>query len=694
MIKRLTNLPIRQKFAVIILPLIVIILAFDYLQVKHNYFNYSDANRLNRAITVGIEINHVVHEIQKERSISSGFLANEGASFEVQLVKQRTRTDSTLNQYQLEIAKSSLSGLVALHQKDLDEVNSWFAKLTILRKGIDEHGITSEESIRRFSMINTRALNTVIKLIDETRDKEIAQQVHAIIYFLKAKEAASIERAIGTQAFSHSHLGFDLYNQFTTLVSSQESFMEAFRIIANDESNDFFEETVEGEGVNEVIRMREVLFANDVLAEDPTQWYASSTERINQLKIVEDYMSDNIQKFSDEIASKSIRDFWIFLVLDLLIGLITFWLMTVVVSNLLKNVSTLEKFTKKVSAGDLSQKVVISTKDELGHYADTFNSMVHEIRKSHYALRKQRDKAKFLYENIYGVSVTVFKNIQQGIFLLDREFKISKFHSKSMSGIFGNDRIAGENFANFMRPLILPRELEALEMFMRHLFNDDMDEEVVNQLNPIDQVKIHTEQNGVVSTKYILVDFTRIYRKEKIQNIMVTVSDETQSILLQQHLSEAEKKKQQETERVLSILKIDPSILRGFLHNSRKMLRSISEEYEQNEREEYDRLLSFTMDIIHNLKGNAVIIGMDLMSNKFHDIEEAIMKLKSRDVRGKDFLAILYEIDEADRMIGDVSEMLNKIVSIYKKFPAEGGSVSNIMLIDALERGTELIGRK
>ncbi|WP_420318917.1 nitrate- and nitrite sensing domain-containing protein [Ekhidna sp.] len=694
MIKRLTNLPIRQKFAVIIIPLIVIILAFDYLQVRYHYLDYSDSVRLNKAITVGVEINHVVHEIQKERSISSGFLANDGENFGIKLNKQRDKTDSTLQQYYQELSSGELEELMELHRTDLDQLNSFFDKLTALRKNIDQHNISSEESIDRFSEINNMALNTVIKLIDETRDKEIAQQIHAIIYFLKSKEYASIERAIGTQAFSHNHIGFDLYNRFTTLVSRQESYLDAYIIIANDESVAYYDQIVAGDEVNEVNRMRQVVFKNDTLSEDPNQWYEASTAKINLLKRVEDYMSDNIQKRTEVIASKSVRNFWTFLILDVTIGVIALWLMTTIVTNLLKNVSILEGYTRRISAGDMSKKVVIPTHDELGQYAKTFNKMVYEIKKSHFELRKQRDKAKFLYKNIYGVSMVVFQNIEQGIFLLDKDFKISKFHSKAMNEIFNNDRIAGENFTNFMRPLILPRELEALEMFMRHLFNEDMDEEVVNQLNPIDQVKIHTEQNGIVATKYIRVEFTRIFRKNKIQNIMVTVSDETESVLLQQHLSEAEKKKQQETERVLSILKIDPSILRGFLHNSRKMLKSISERYEKNENDDYTELLSFTFDIIHNLKGNAVVIGMELMANKFHEIEDAITALQSKDVRGKDFLAILYEVDEADRMIAEISEMLYKIINIYKKFPTEGDSVSNIMVIDSLERGAELIAKE
>lgn len=695
MIKRLTNLPIRQKFAVIIIPLIVIILAFDYLQIRYHFLDYNDSVRLDQAITVGMEINHVVHEIQKERSISTGFLSNDGESFTDELQEQRVKTDSTLNEYFKEIEGDYLNELLGIHGKELDRLSTYFQRLKSLRTDIDQHIITPEEAIQRFSDINNVSLNTVIRLIDETRDKEVAQQVHALIYFLKSKEFASIERAIGTQAFSLNHLDFDLYNRFTTLVANQNSYTDAFRIIASKAFVHTMSNLVTGDAFDEVARMREVLFQNDKLTEDPNHWYNVNTDKINQLKKVEDYMSDNIQSSVRKIKKRSVTSFWTFLILDITIGIVAFVLMTTIVSNLLKNVSKLEAFTQKISSGDLSQKVTIDTEDELGQYANTFNKMVFEIRKSHFQLRKQRDKANFMYKNIYSVSLAVFQNIQQGIFLLDKEFKISKFHSKAMKDIFGNDQIAGENFTNFMRPLILPRELEALEMFMRHLFKAEIDEEVVNQLNPVEQVKIHTEKDGIVSTKYIKVEFTRIFRQDKITNIMVTVSDETKSILLKQHLEEAEKKKQLETERMLSILKIDPSVFRGFLHNSGKMLKSISEKYEKNDSDEYADLLSFTFDVIHNLKGNAQVIEMDLMAGKFHEIEETIVKLQSKEeVRGKDFLSVLYEVDEANRMIAEISEMLNKIVNIYKKLPAEGDDASKVMIVNTLENGVETLSKE
>lgn len=690
----LYNLSIRKKFAVVIVPLIITIVCFDYLQIRNSYLDYNDALRLNRAILLGVEINHVVHELQRERSISSGYIANEGLDFSAELGEQRHKTDSTIQQFYSELVKSEFKGLLEIHGDDLERLRSHFDRINEIRDQVDNIKVTSDQSIEYFSIINTTALNTVSDLINETRDKEIAQQVHAMINYLKSKEFASIERAVGTQAFSHKSIDFAMYNRFTTLVSQQNSYMDAFLTIASLESKEQHSRIVQGPLIDEVERLRGVLFANEELNVEPSYWYKASTSKINALKKVEDYMSDTIYSTTNEIADDVFKTFWTFLIVDIAIGVLAFWLMTTVVSNLLDNVSLLERFTRKISAGDFTKKVKIDTKDEIGQYARTFNVMVEEIRKSHIALKKERDKARYLYENIYKQSQVVFENVQQGIFLLDKQFKISRLYSKAMESIFDTNKIAGENFASFMRPLIIPRELEALEMFMRHLFNPDMDEEVVNQLNPVERVKIFTDKDGVVSTKYIRVSFTRIERKGVIKNIMVTVSDETKSILLQQHLEEAEAKKKQETEQVLSILKIDPSVMRGFLFNSKKTLNMISDRYEKNDGENYRELLDYTFETIHNLKGNASVIGLELMSSKFHSIEESIGNLKERNVRGKDFLSILYEIDEADRMMVDMSEMLRKVANIYRKLPSEGQVVSNIMVINTLEKGVENISKE
>ena len=626
---RLHNLSVKSKFALAILPLIIIIIVFDYLQIKEHYLDYKDSQRLNKAIIVGIEINHAVHELQKERGITSGFLSQNEDNFRQQLFTQREKTDSTIREFYKEIRREELSELVSLHKDDIENLRSYFDRLTDIRDKVDARFITPDQSISYFSEINEVALRTVNSLISESRNRVAAEQVHAIIYFLKAKERASIERAVGTQAFTLGNLTREMRAQFTSLIAEQKSFIDAYLTIADEESRVYYENTVSGQDVAEVDRLREILINDMVEGEQPDYWYDMITTKINLLKNTEDFMSDQINEYTEGISAEANRSLYTVLIVDSSIAVLTFVIIAFIVAHLLKDVETLEEFTKKVISGDMSHKVVIKTRDEIGHYADTFNLMIEEIKKTQNALKKERDKARFLYENIYKQSQVVFENVEQGIFLLNREHKISRLYSKAMEEIFGTKKISGELLVDFMRTLLIPRDLEALEMFMKHLFNPDIDEEVVNQLNPVEQVKIFTESGGMVNTKYIRLEFTRIENKSgAIQQIMVTVTDETEGVLLQHKLEEADEKKKMEMEQMLSILKIDPALLRGFIVNSRKVLKSISEKYEgHTNAEDLSELLTFTFQIIHNLKGNSIVIGLQILTDRFHKIEDLINKL-------------------------------------------------------------------
>lgn len=690
MLKSLTNLSIRRKFAVAIIPLLLIIVIFDFLQIRHNYQDYQDSRRLNKAIIVGIEINHVVHELQKERGITAGYLSNEGEVFAADLDIQRKTTDSTMRAYYDELGGGELDDLKELHGKDLESLNAQFDKLSSIREQVDNLSISSDQSIAFYSELNTVALSTVNNLINETRDRTAAQQVHAIIYFLKAKERASIERAIGTQAFGNKRLNNTQHAQISSLVSAQNAYIDAFMTITNEQSRDFYRNTVSGPEVDEVDRMELLLLDNENLQEDPNYWYNMITKKINLLKETEDFMSDRIHSYTESIAAESNRKFWTFIIVDVVVGSITLLLIGFIISNLIKNVKILEAFTVRVSRGDFTKKVNIPTKDEIGQYAKTFNVMVGQIYKYNKALRRQKNKAQFLYEKVYKQYEVVFDNVEQGIFLLDRNFKISKLYSKAMERIFDNKKIAGEEFSNFMRTRLIPRDLEALEMFMKHLFNPEIDEEVLNQLNPVEQVKIFTEaKGGVINTKYIKFAFTRIEKKGEIISIMVTVLDETESVLLQKHLEEVDEQKKVEMEQLLSILKIDPSVLRGFIHNSRKVLKGISDRYENDKDQDFNLLLDFTYKTIHNLKGNAMVIGLDLVSDKFHEIEESINKLKDKNISGSDFLTILYEINETDAVIGRMGDMLAKVASVYSNFGGGQKVDANFAIIDSLKRGID-----
>ena len=125
---------------------------------------------------------------------------------------------------------------------------------------------------------------TVNKLISESRNRVAAEQVHAIIYFLKAKEKASIERAVGTQAFALGSLDNLMHSEFTSLIAQQDAFIESFLTIADVESKAYYNNTVSGQDVVEVDRLRQLLILNQEVEEDANYWYQMITTKINLLK--------------------------------------------------------------------------------------------------------------------------------------------------------------------------------------------------------------------------------------------------------------------------------------------------------------------------------------------------------------------------------------------------------------------------
>jgi len=307
--------------------------------------------------------------------------------------------------------------------------------------------------------------------------------------------------------------------------------------------------------------------------------------------------------------------------------------------------------------------------------------------------RNEREQVTYLSKQ----AQTVFENVEQGIFLLDRNNIISDQHSRSLQKIFDIAEVSGRNFVQLMRPRLIQRDLEALEMFLKHLYNHEIDEEVLQQLNPIEQVEIFTDENvGIIKSQFIQAKFSRIIDDERIKNVLVTISDVTASVMLQREVQEAEEKNKKDAIQLVSILKISPKTLQQYLGNVRKKLMEVSVRYEGNKSADNMRnLLNYTFNTIHNLKGNAQLIDLELMVDNFQDIEEIIVSLKQKHkLQGNDFLRILYQIDETDKMAENMLQMLNRIAEIKSEISRETSSnikedESKVRLVDSLKRGLE-----
>ena len=325
--------------------------------------------------------------------------------------------------------------------------------------------------------------------------------------------------------------------------------------------------------------------------------------------------------------------------------------------------------------------------DRIEHFTKELMAKEESLQKALDETNAEKAKVEYLNRQ----AETVFENVSQGIFLLDDRYTISELHSRALEEILMQKTIGGMNFVQILRPRLVQRDLDALEMFIKHLYNPDIEEDVLNQLNPVQQVEIFSDKNpGTnIESRFLKISFSRIGTDDKIYSILVTIDDETESVRLQKQIKESEERNKRESEQLLSILRVDPLVLKDFLENAKGTLGGISKMYENNTDKNFRRLINYTFNTIHNLKGNASLIDLQLMSEKLHEIEDTITILRDKpELVGNDFLKILYEIDEVGKIVDNMQKMLLKIAAVNEKISSEGVKVSNNELfINSLEKG-------
>ena len=286
----------------------------------------------------------------------------------------------------------------------------------------------------------------------------------------------------------------------------------------------------------------------------------------------------------------------------------------------------------------------------------------------------------------------IFETVQQGIFLLDKDLIIDSFYSRETEEIFSEDELSGQSMLKLMKSRLLARDLEALELYVENLFNTEIREEVVNRLNPLEQVEIFSEgENKEIQSRFLKVTFSRIMRGDSIYRILVTVLDETESVLMKRQIEESEERNRTESNQLLAILRVNPGSLQGYLDDTISKLESISREFESNQSDDYSSLISHAFNMVHSAKGNATLIELELIEEKLHKVEDSITHLRNKkEVEGRDFLKVVYEVTEVLGILSNMKEMLEQIKNVYGQLNTEQGQfTSNKVFISTIRKGVD-----
>ncbi|MGB1227405.1 MAG: nitrate- and nitrite sensing domain-containing protein [Poseidonibacter sp.] len=255
----INNLAINKKLLLLIsLPLLGLL--FFSINQNHTIFKKIDeTSKTETRIHFGVAISALLHETQKERGYTAGYLGSKGKKFAKKLAEQRKLTNEKLKLF-LEakeiLYKNTNSKLL---DENIKVVIKRLTKLSDVRKNVDSFQLKTSTAIGYYTQNNTLLIKSVIVLSKLTDNAIISRDITAFANFLLAKERAGIERAIGTNALAKDSFGDGMREKLEKLISEQNSYISAFKDYAALESVEFYDNTVKGKAIDEVNRIRKTL---------------------------------------------------------------------------------------------------------------------------------------------------------------------------------------------------------------------------------------------------------------------------------------------------------------------------------------------------------------------------------------------------------------------------------------------------
>ncbi len=381
---------IRQKLKVLVLVPILGLLFLTGFEIYGKFEINKKMQLTSTLVKLTQNISLLVHETQKERGATAGFLGSRGEKFSEKLKDQRKETDKKIKNLDefVSLVKGDLNGEII---KELNIAFKKLAKINKIRKRVDSFSISAKDAINYYSSLNKNLLNITSLLIKYSPQNDISKNLIAYSSFLKAKERVGIERAVLSNVFAKNAFLDSMYRKTVTLIAEQNAYLDDFLSAASPSLKSFYLKKIKDSSFKEVEKMREIALnrANEGnFGVDPVVWFDTITKKINVLKEIDDYIGNFILR---QIKSDS-KSFYIAMA-----GALFTILAALLISSMISR--------------DIQNRI-LRLKDLISNTAETKNFSLHSLKNMDFSKDELGEIQKAFYDLIKSIA-TVLNDAKQ-----------------------------------------------------------------------------------------------------------------------------------------------------------------------------------------------------------------------------------------------------------------------------------------
>ncbi len=426
-LRRFNNIPVAGRILIALVLPVAGLLAFGGLTLVNQGQRAGDMAAVYRLADVAPVISNLVHELQKERGASAGFIGSGGSdAFRQKLADQREATDKR--------RKELLKAWEAFPEQDYGErfvekaetARAALEKLDRKRRQVDNQDLTVGGMASYYTDFIGKLLALVEDMSRLSTDADVTRKITAYTSFMQAKERAGIERAMGAAGFSAGEFKPDIYRRFVSLIAKQEAYLDTFRAHATPEERRFHEKTVQGPAVRETERMEKVAleapFTGTTEGVEGSAWFDTITKKINRMREVERRVGANLRDLAAGIRDSAQTTFRISLVLVIALVVVTAVLVWIIVSGINKPVGRITRIMGTMAMGDHHVTVPDTDRgDEIGRMANALevfreglveaDRLQEEQRQEQERQQARQERMESLIQDFQGKASSVVEHV-------------------------------------------------------------------------------------------------------------------------------------------------------------------------------------------------------------------------------------------------------------------------------------------
>ena len=302
-----TSIRIKLILQTLVPTLTIVILAA--ILINASFSKVTSLENIEKTAQLLTSISLVLHETQKERGMSAGYLGSNGKNFKNKLPQQRKLTDKKISNLRNLLKELDISSIDEKINSPLKYALIDAKKINTMRSKINSLDIKTKDAIDYYTNMNSKFLNTIVKISTYSSSPEITRQIIAYFNFLMAKERAGIERAVGTNITAVDYFKNGSRSKFSNLISAQDSFMISFNEYASEDAKKFYTNKFNHNAIKEVNKMRNsILEANAIggFGVDPIYWFDTISKKLGLLKKTENYIIKEL-RISDAKTAQNVK---------------------------------------------------------------------------------------------------------------------------------------------------------------------------------------------------------------------------------------------------------------------------------------------------------------------------------------------------------------------------------------------------